>query len=91
MKQDINSLTEQLSDLLSNFSDGAEKKASRGYESARDNVNSLMSELQSRGNAAYEAAYSLEEQLEDVIQDRPIASVGIALGIGFLLGAAWKR
>ena len=34
---------------------------------------------------------SIEETLEDLIQQRPLATVGLALGLGFLIGAAWRR
>ena len=40
---------------------------------------------------ARDAAYSIEESLEDSSQERPLAAVAIALGIGFVLGAAWKK
>ena len=42
-------------------------------------------------DAAQDAAYSIEESLEDVITQRPLATVGLALGLGFLIGAAWRR
>jgi ElaB/YqjD/DUF883 family membrane-anchored ribosome-binding protein len=34
-----------------------------------------------------------DEQLEDVVRERPIAAVAIAVGLGFLCGAAafWRR
>ena len=34
---------------------------------------------------------SLEETLEDVITQRPLATVGLALGLGFLIGVTWRR
>jgi ElaB/YqjD/DUF883 family membrane-anchored ribosome-binding protein len=42
-------------------------------------------------NAAQDAAYSIEESLEEVIAQRPLATVGIALGLGFVIGAIWRR
>jgi ElaB/YqjD/DUF883 family membrane-anchored ribosome-binding protein len=42
-------------------------------------------------SAAQDAAYSIEESLEDVIAQRPLATVGIALGLGFVIGAIWRR
>ena len=29
--------------------------------------------------------------LEDVIAQRPLATVGLALGLGFLIGVTWRR
>lgn len=95
MKNDISALTDQIIDVLNGFADTAGKQARRGMRQARDNMDAVASDVSSRGSAAYDAAhdaaYSLEESLEDVIQERPLATLGIALGIGFLIGAAWRR
>ena len=42
-------------------------------------------------DAAQDAAATLEDTLEDAIQQRPIAAVGLALGLGFLIGVTWRR
>jgi ElaB/YqjD/DUF883 family membrane-anchored ribosome-binding protein len=34
---------------------------------------------------------SLVEGIEDALHERPIVTVGVAIGVGFLLGAAWRR
>jgi ElaB/YqjD/DUF883 family membrane-anchored ribosome-binding protein len=41
--------------------------------------------------AAQDAAASVEETLENVITERPLATVGLALGLGFLIGVTWRR
>jgi ElaB/YqjD/DUF883 family membrane-anchored ribosome-binding protein len=41
--------------------------------------------------AAQDAATSMEETLENVITERPLATVGLALGLGFLIGVTWRR
>jgi ElaB/YqjD/DUF883 family membrane-anchored ribosome-binding protein len=38
-----------------------------------------------------EVGDTLVEGIEDALQRRPIVTVGIAIGIGFLLGTAWRR
>jgi len=42
-------------------------------------------------DAAQDTAHSIEETLEDVITQRPLAAVGLAMGLGFLIGATWRR
>jgi ElaB/YqjD/DUF883 family membrane-anchored ribosome-binding protein len=42
-------------------------------------------------DAAQDGASSIEETLEDAITQRPLATVGLALGIGFLVGLTWRR
>lgn len=95
VKNDISALTDQITDALNAFTGQAGKQARRGIKQARANVDSVMSDVSERGNAAFDAAqdaaYSFEETLEDVIQQRPLATVGLALGLGFLIGATWRR
>ena len=95
VKNDISALTDQITDALNAFTGEAGKQARRGIKQARSRADSVMSDVSERGNAAYDAAWdqasSLEESMEDVISQRPLAAVGLALGLGILIGAAWRR
>ena len=95
VKNDIAALTEQITDALNNFAGTAGKQARRGYKQARANAEQAVDEMSERGSAmmdaAQDAAVSLEETLEDAITQRPLATVGLALGIGFLIGLTWRR
>ena len=95
VKNDIAALTEQITDAINNFAGKARKQARQGYSQARDNFDSALDDASDRGSAmfgaAQDAAVSLEETLEDVITQRPLATVGLALGLGFLIGATWRR
>jgi ElaB/YqjD/DUF883 family membrane-anchored ribosome-binding protein len=95
VKTDISALTDQITDVLNSFAGTAKKQARRGYKEARANVDSAVDDMSERGgammDAAQDAAYSIEESLEDVITQRPLATVGLALGLGFLIGAMWRR
>jgi len=95
VQSDISDLAEQLTDALNNFAGTARRQARRGYKQARENVDSAVDDLSDRGatmlNAAQDAAVSLEETFEDVIAERPLATVGLALGLGFLIGVTWRR
>jgi ElaB/YqjD/DUF883 family membrane-anchored ribosome-binding protein len=95
VKNDIAALTDQITDAINTFAGTAQKQARRGYKQARANVDSALDDASERGgamlDAAQDAAYSIEETLEDVITQRPLATVGIALGIGFLIGVTWRR
>jgi ElaB/YqjD/DUF883 family membrane-anchored ribosome-binding protein len=95
VKSDISALTDQITDALNTFANSTSKQARRGYRQARDNMDSTLDDFSERGSAmmgaAQDAYGSIEETLEDAITQRPLATVGIALGIGFLIGAAWRR
>ena len=34
---------------------------------------------------------TVQETLEDAITQRPLATVALALGVGFLIGVTWRR
>ena len=95
VKNDISALTDQITDALNTFAGSAKKQARRGYKQARANVDSAVEDISERGSAVVGAAQdtvsSIEETLEDVVQQRPLATVGLALGLGFLIGLTWRR
>jgi ElaB/YqjD/DUF883 family membrane-anchored ribosome-binding protein len=95
VKNDISALTDQIADVINSFAGTAKKQARRGYKQARDNVDSAVDDMSERGSAmmdaAQDAALSIEETLEDVITQRPLATVGLAIGLGFLIGVTWRR
>jgi len=95
VKSDIAALTDQITEALNSFAGTAKTQARRGYKQARANVDAALDEASERGGVmmdkAQDAAASIEETLEDVITHRPFAIVGLALGLGFLIGATWRR
>jgi ElaB/YqjD/DUF883 family membrane-anchored ribosome-binding protein len=91
VQNDIAALADQITDVLNSFAGTAQKQARRGYKQARANVDTAMDDIAERSGAAMDAAMSIEESIEDVITQRPLATVGLALGLGFLIGAAWRR
>jgi ElaB/YqjD/DUF883 family membrane-anchored ribosome-binding protein len=95
VKNDIAALTDQITDALNSFAGTAKTQARRGYKQARENVDATVDDMSERGSAmmdaAQDAASSIGETLEDAIAQRPLATVGLALGIGFLIGVTWRR
>lgn len=95
VKNDIAALTDQITDALNSFAGTATKQARRGYKQVRENAEQTMDDMSERGgammDAAHDAASSIGESLEEVITERPLATVGLAIGIGFLIGVTWRR
>ncbi|NGX93675.1 MAG: DUF883 domain-containing protein [Candidatus Afipia apatlaquensis] len=95
VKNDISALADQISDVIEAFKGDARKQAKRAYRQARSEVDSVMSDVGKRGSEALDAAQdyagTLEESLEDAITQRPLAAVGLAVGLGFLIGVTWRR
>jgi ElaB/YqjD/DUF883 family membrane-anchored ribosome-binding protein len=95
VKNDIAHLSQQIPEAVNALGAVAQSQARRGLRSARANVDSVMSDASDRagtiGNAAQDAASSVGDTLADVIHERPIATLALALGLGFLIGVTWRR
>ena len=95
VKNDIAELAEQLAQALNVFTRSSQKQARRNFGRARASVDSFVDDATKKGAAAIEAAQdaaaTLEDSVEDAIVQRPLAAVGIALGLGFLIGVTWRR
>jgi ElaB/YqjD/DUF883 family membrane-anchored ribosome-binding protein len=95
VKNDISALAEQLTEALNSLAGSAGKQARRGYRQARANVDEVLSEASDRGHAVADAAQlaaaTIGDTIEDTVRERPLATVAIALGLGFLIGVTWRR
>lgn len=95
LKSDMSALTEHLRDTIDKFSNSTQKGARSSLKQARAGVNAFVDDATKRGadalEVAQDAAATLEESIEDAIVQRPLATVGLAIGLGFLIGITWRR
>lgn len=95
MRDAIGGLSDQISDAASDIGSTAQEQARRGYKHARANVGSMVDDASDRlgvvANRAQSQASSLGDSLEDAVQERPLATIALALGLGFLAGVIWRR
>ena len=95
VKKDIAALADQITDTISHFGGAARRQARQGYKQARSNMDDAIGEVSERSeawlDAAQDTATSIEEAMEDMITQRPLATVGLALGLGFLIGVTLRR
>lgn len=94
VKNDIAHLSQQISEAVNALGAVAQGQARRGLRNARANVDSVMSDASDRAgavaDAAQDAASSVGDTLADMIQERPVAALAFALGLGFLIGVTWR-
>jgi ElaB/YqjD/DUF883 family membrane-anchored ribosome-binding protein len=95
MKNAIGGLSDQIADAASDIGAVAQDQAKRGLKHARAHVDSMVADASGRVGAiartAQMEASSIGDTLEDVIRERPLSIVAIALGLGFLVGVTWRR
>ena len=95
VKNDIADLTDQITGALNAFAEKTSKQARNRYQQARSDADSALDDFSERSGAMMEAAQkaasSMEETLEDTISQRPLATLGLALGLGVLIGMTLRR
>jgi len=95
VKNDIAHLSQQIADAVNALAAVAQNQGRHGLRRARENVNAVVSDASDRAGAvagaAQDAASSVGTAFTDAIQDRPVAAVAVAMGLGFLLGVSWRR
>ncbi len=95
VKNDIAHLSQQISEAVHALGAVAQGQARRGLRNARANIDSVMSDASDRAgavaSAAQDAASSVSDTLADVIEERPLATLAFAFGLGFLIGVTWRR
>jgi ElaB/YqjD/DUF883 family membrane-anchored ribosome-binding protein len=88
LRDDVARLTQQIANIV----------AARGeatWRKARSNVEGVISEAQDKGKEAVDAVREVGDNMVDAIDEslkkRPYTTLALAIGIGFLFGATWRR
>jgi ElaB/YqjD/DUF883 family membrane-anchored ribosome-binding protein len=88
LRDDIAKLTQQVGALVT-------RQVNRQMNRAKAKVDSALSDATDTGREAIDAvrdvADTVGEAIEDSLERRPYATLAIVGGIGFLLGAIWRR
>jgi len=88
LQQDVAKLTQQLADIVAT-------KGTEVWRRARANVDGMIGEAGAKGRDAAEAVRevtdTLTEAIDDSIARRPYTTLALALGLGFIFGATWRR
>ena len=88
LKGDITKLTEQVGNLLASSGGAA-------YRRAKKTADGLISDASGKGQEAMDAVKDVTTTIGDAVEDavykRPVTTLAMAAGIGFLIGAIWRR
>jgi ElaB/YqjD/DUF883 family membrane-anchored ribosome-binding protein len=95
IRDDITELTRQMADLVDQTKDEAMAQVKTQVRRAKATADSALSDMQDKGRETVDAFRDVADTFGDAIDDslkrRPYATLAIVAGLGFLLGAAWRR
>ena len=85
-------LSRQVASVLSASSDEAVGEVKERMRRMRDNIDKTVSDAGERGREALkDASGNIGEALDESLREHPVATVALALGLGFLFGTMLRR
>ena len=90
MRDDVTRLAQQLAGLLSAADNEALREVKAHMHRAQQGLDAGDSGLEAV-HAVRDTTASAVGALEEVVHKRPFATLAIAIGLGFLFGATWRR
>ena len=88
LRDDVARLAEQIADIFA-------AKGGDAWRRARSGVDEAIADVEDRGRAAVDAVVEVGDNfagaIDESLKERPYTTLALALGIGFLFGATWRR
>jgi len=97
-KQDLQSLRDECGALAAEVSKLMEASDQHNADELKDRIGKVRAKFESAlsdaGNSGRDPIHELSENIADVVEEslreRPIATLAVALGLGFIVGAALR-
>lgn len=88
LRADVTRLTQQIADILA-------ARGNAAWRKAKSNIEDVISDAETKGmeavDAVREVGDSMVDAIDELLKKRPYTTLALALGIGFLFGATWRR
>jgi ElaB/YqjD/DUF883 family membrane-anchored ribosome-binding protein len=95
LKDDVLRLTQQIGELLAANRDQAAQGVKAQVRRARATVDNALADAGGKGREAADAVREVTDNisnaLEESVQQRPLTTLALAAGLGFIFGATWRR
>ena len=95
IQADIQALHDDVARLAKQIADIFAAQGNKAWGHARAGVDEALADAESRGREAVDAVREVGENMRGAIdtslQERPYTTLALALGLGFLFGATWRR
>jgi ElaB/YqjD/DUF883 family membrane-anchored ribosome-binding protein len=88
LRDDVARLAQQIADIFA-------AKGSKAWDRARSGMDEAIADVEDRGRDAVDAVREVGDNLagaiDESLKQRPYTTLALAVGIGFLFGATWRR
>jgi ElaB/YqjD/DUF883 family membrane-anchored ribosome-binding protein len=92
LRDDLAKLAGQVSELLSAGGGEAIAGIKERVHRMQDGLDETMSDMGERGREALsDVSAHLSDALQESIEEHPLTTIALAVGLGFLFGTAWRR
>jgi ElaB/YqjD/DUF883 family membrane-anchored ribosome-binding protein len=95
IRADLQALREDVARLAQQIADIFAAKGSRVWSRTRSGVDDALSDAGGKGREAVDAVREVGDNMMGAIdaslKERPYTTLALAVGIGFLFGATWRR
>jgi ElaB/YqjD/DUF883 family membrane-anchored ribosome-binding protein len=92
LRDDLSRLAEQVTELMSDSGSEALGDVKKRIQRIRDGLEDVVTEKSHEAaGAVFEMADNVGESIEEAIRTRPMTTLAVAIGIGFLFGSTWRR
>ena len=92
LRDDLAKLAGQVSELLSAGGGEAIAGIKERVHRMQDGLDETMSDMGERGREALsDVSEHLSDALQESIEEHPLTTIALAVGLGFLFGTEWRR
>ena len=92
---DLQALRDDMARLAKQIADIFAAKGDTAWRRARSSVDDVLADAEGKGREAVDAVREVGDNMLDAIdqslEQRPYTTLALAVGIGFLFGATWRR
>lgn len=92
LREDLSTLAQEVTDLMSSTGNETLDDVKDRIRRIRTTLDEVMSEAGVRGRDTLRGvSENLSSAVEESIRERPLTTIALALGLGFFLGATWRK
>jgi ElaB/YqjD/DUF883 family membrane-anchored ribosome-binding protein len=95
IETDVSALQKDMAKLMSQIGDIVAAKGSDAWQHARSNIDDVVSDAKAKGSEAVSAVRDVSDNLvnalDESIKRNPYTTLALAVGLGVLFGATWRK